>query len=298
MRKKVLFIINPFSGNNKHENPEKLIQENLDHNKFDFTCARTESKSHATTLATQAVSEGVDIVVACGGDGTVNEVAKALVGTDTVLGIIPSGSGNGFAMHIGMGRNFVKAIKKLNVAEPKLIDSCYVNDVFFLNLAGIGFDALIAYKADNQEKRGLQMYLKMVRQEMGKFNAEHFTIDTGQEIIEGKFTTIAVANSAMYGYHFTIAPLAELTDGMLDIVCIQEASLFRTVISSWRMLNKSIYKSPLVKTIKSREVTISTTKPYYYHIDGESFSFEGKLHFRIEPLSIKVLFPPEKINMN
>ncbi len=297
-KSKIFFIINPVSGYNKKEDIPNLIENNLDLARFEYDFAYTESKGHATELAEKAKALGYDIVVACGGDGTVNEVAKSLVNTDIKLGIIPSGSGNGFAMHIGMGRNTRKAIQKLNSCLPRRIDSCTVNDTFFLNLAGVGFDALIAYKAENDTKRGLQMYLSMISKEIATFKAENFRVEVDKELIEGPFTTIAVANSAMYGYNFTVAPLAELSDGLLDIVFVKEASVLRTIGASWRMLNKSLYKSPLVDIKKSKEVKISTNKPYFFHIDGESYKFESELHFKINPQSISVLFPKDRMNLN
>lgn len=290
-KKKILFIINPFSGANRSENKRQLIKDHLDHDLFDYSIEETQHKEHAIELASKGVVSGYDRIIACGGDGTVNEVGKALVGTEVALGIIPGGSGNGFAMHIGMGRNTIKAIKILNKAVPKRIDSCFVNGDFFLNLAGIGFDAVIAYKAENGEKRGLQMYAKLVSQEIWNFKPEQFKVSFNNEVIEGPFTSIAIANASMYGYNFRVAPQADLMDGMLDVVFIKKASLIRTLSSSWRMLNKSIDKSKLVSVARAKEVKIETLKPYYYHVDGEPYSFDSQLVFKINPLSIKVLFP-------
>ncbi|NNE27788.1 MAG: diacylglycerol kinase family lipid kinase [Saprospiraceae bacterium] len=290
-KKTIQFIVNPFSGWSSKEGLRDDINRELDHDLFDYVYTETESKGHAIQLAKEAVDRNTDIVVACGGDGTVNEVAQSLVDTQSILGILPGGSGNGFAMHIGWGRNIKKALRKLGQAETKVIDSCTVNNKFFLNLAGVGFDALIAYKADSGTKRGLQMYLGMISKEMLKFKAEKFHVKIDDETIEGNFTTIAVANAAMYGYNFTIAPSADLTDGFLDIVFVHEAPLLRTISSSWRMLNNSLDKSALVSIKRSKEVTITAENPYYFHLDGESFTFEKDLHFKINPKSIKVLFP-------
>ncbi len=289
----IRFIINPVSGYSRKDNIGALLKDNLDHSKYSFDVVYTERKGHATELTQSAIDSGVPIVVACGGDGTVNEVASAIAHSDAVLGIIPNGSGNGFAMHIGMGRNTKRAIKKLNDAIVQTIDTCSVNNQFFLNLAGIGFDALIAYKAESGTKRGLQMYLSMVSKEMIKFKAEDFTINVDGEVIKGPFTTIAVANAAMYGYHFTVAPLAKLTDGLFDVVFVKEASLLRTLGASWRLLNKSLYKSPLIEMRKAKNVRVSTNKKYFFHVDGESYSFHEPLEFKIHPGSIKVLFPSE-----
>lgn len=294
----ILFIVNPISGFSNKENIPQLLKDNLDHSKFDFQLIETQSKGHATEIANKAVKDKTEIIVACGGDGTVNEVAKSIVHTDSILGILPNGSGNGFAMHIGMGRNSKKAIHKINTAHIKTIDTCTVNEEFFLNLAGIGFDALIAHRAESGKKRGFQMYIGMISKELIKFKAEDYTVQTDNEKIQGPYSVIAVANAAMYGYNFTIAPLAELTDGLLDVVFVKKAPLIRTIGASWRLLNNSLYKSPLVEIKKTKEVIISIDKPYYYHIDGESFEFNEDLHFKVVPKSLKVLFPEDKIHMN
>lgn len=291
-KQKILFIINPFSGSNKKEGLPTLIKNYLDHSKFEYDVIITKRSNHATEITKKAIENGYEIVAACGGDGTVNEVAKALVNTNAKLAIIPSGSGNGFAMHIGYGRNAKNAILKINNAVPRRIDSCSVNGSFYLNLAGVGFDALIAYKAHQGVNRGFSMYFKLVMKELLSFKAEKFQVTIEEENpFEDEFTTIAVANAAMYGYSFTVAPLADMTDGMLDVVFVKKASIFRTLLSSWRMLNNTLHKSSLVKVKKCKYFKIKAEKPYYFHIDGESFEFTDELKFQINPKSINVLFP-------
>ena len=290
-KKKILFIVNPISGSNQKEDLHQLIKDNLDHNKFSFEFVKTEYRGHATELSKQGTADKIDYIIACGGDGTVNEVAEPLVHKDTTMGIIPNGSGNGFAMHIGMGRNSKKAIHILNEAKQHTIDTCLVNDNFFINLAGVGFDAQIAYEIDNGSKRGFQLYFSTISKEILKFKAQPFIIKSDKRIDQGKYTIIAVANAAMYGYNFTIAPKAELSDGLLDIVLIKKAGLIKTLLSSWRMLNSSLHKSKLVEVIKSKEVTITTQYPSYYHIDGESRKFDSELHFEVVPSSLNMLFP-------
>jgi YegS/Rv2252/BmrU family lipid kinase len=290
-KKKVRFIINPVSGDKQSENKEKIIHDNLNHDLYEYECSYTKGKGHATQLSSEAVKLGHDIVVACGGDGTVNEVANGLRGSQVPLGIIPGGSGNGFAMYIGMGRNTAQAVRKLNSVEIRAIDTCTVNDIFFINLAGVGFDALIAYKAENEKKRGLKMYVNLVTKEMVRFKAENFKVIYDGESIEGAFTTIAIANAPMYGYNFTVAPQAELSDGLFDIIFIKEASILRTLSTSWRMLNKTIDKSSIVEVRKAKSVKVISQRPYYFHVDGESFEFTDTLEFTMDPLSLNVLFP-------
>ncbi len=290
-KKKILFIANPKSGVDRNENVEELIALHLDRDQFDYIYSETKFAGHAIELARKGVRNNVDVIVACGGDGTVNEVAQSMVGSDVPLGIIPRGSGNGFAMHIGMGRDTKSAILKINKAKPKKIDTCTINERFFINLAGVGFDAMIAYKTHQSNERGFLMYAKIVLKEIVKFKQTKFSVTLDNEKVEGEFTTVVVANSSMYGYNFHISPLSELTDGFLDVVFIKKASLVRTFFSSWRFFNKTLHKSSLVDIKKSKEAIISVMEPYYFHIDGEGFMFENDLHFKMKPLSINVLFP-------
>ena len=290
------FIVNPISGARKKDNFKKIIEDNLDHNIYSYEYIETKYRGHAAELSAEFSSQKVDVVVACGGDGTVNEVAGSLRHSESALAIIPRGSGNGFAMHIGMGRDSTKAIRKLNRALPKTIDSCTINGIFFINLAGIGFDAVVAHKIDTSTERGFKLYLNTIITEIRKYKAQKFRIHLDEEVIEGKFNIIAVANAAMYGYNFNIAPLAKLNDGLLDIVIIKDAPLLRTLASSWRMLNNTLDKSPLVQIKKSKEAIISLDKPYYYHIDGESMAFEGPLHFKVVPNSLTIMLPKERFS--
>ena len=130
------------------------------------------------------------------------------------------------------------------------------------------------------------------------FKAENFKVKTDSTVHEGRYSVVAVANAAMYGYNFTIAPQAKLTDGLLDVVFIKEAPLARTMINSWRMLNKTLDKSKIVDIVKTSEVVISVDKPYYYHVDGESFQFDSELHFQVVPSSLNMLFPKNSHVLN
>jgi diacylglycerol kinase family enzyme len=126
---------------------------------------------------------------------------------------------------------------------------------------------------------------------MVRFKAENFKVIYDGESIEGAFTTIAIANAPMYGYNFTVAPQAELSDGLFDIIFIKEASILRTLSTSWRMLNKTIDKSSIVEVRKAKSVKVISQRPYYFHVDGESFEFTDTLEFTMDPLSLNVLFP-------
>jgi len=164
-KQKIRFIANPRSGVNRKRNLADLINRNLDHGRFDHELCYTERAGHAVELAKEGVELGFDLVVACGGDGSVNEIASQLIGTNVVLGVIPIGSGNGFAGHLGLGRDVAKAIRHLNDGKPITIDTCTMNGHPFVNLAGIGFDGVVAKRLHDSPVRGFWAYLRYTLEE-------------------------------------------------------------------------------------------------------------------------------------
>lgn len=292
MKKQIRFIVNPISGTKSKENLDKEVNEALDKNLFDFSIALTEGPKHAVELTRRAVNEKMDIVVAVGGDGTVNEVASALVNSETKLAVVPYGSGNGFAMHLGLGRNPQKALSFLNDTKELLIDSCKVNEHFYVNLAGVGFDARVAYELHKSKSRGFQAYFKNSVEQGIKYKNQGYKIQyDDNEISEDKFLSVTIANASMFGYNFTIAPNADLSDGVLDVVHIKDAPKYKYFANMHRFLNRSILKTPLTHLKFAKKVTISSEDPIYFHVDGEGMITEEPLEFSIIPASLKVLVP-------
>ena len=290
-QQKIKFIINPFSGLSKKKNVPALIDKYIDKTKFQYDLAFTEAAGHAITLTEKAVLENYDAVIAVGGDGSVNEVASALIDTDVKLGILPGGSGNGFAMHLGLGRNIRKAIEMLNTAQTILIDSCQLNGRPFVNLGGTGFDALVAYKAKQSTLRGLWAYTKFALLEAWTYPIEKYQVTIDNQVVTEECLVIEVANAQMFGYNFIIAPEAKLDDGLLDVLLVKKAPKWRYLFSLWRFFNASFHKSSLVKSFSGKEVKIVGKKPMPVHIDGEGYYLAEDLHFTIKPLSLKVLVP-------
>jgi len=292
-KKKIVFIINPFSGTSAKVSTPELIAQHLDLSQYDYTIAFTEYAGHAISLAKEAVESKTDIVVAVGGDGSVNEVAQALVGTNTCLGILPSGSGNGFAMHLGLGRNPTKAINFLNNGKEIEVDTCKVNNKFFANVAGIGFDARIAYMTKKNKKRGFLPYFSTSVKQSTKFKPANLNIELDGKRIQGEYAAAVVANASMYGYHFTIAPEASLQDGIMDIMLIKKSPLYKYFLTSYRFLNRSLHLSKITETYQGRKLTITLAEKDYLHVDGEGYeSVEtiGLLEKRKNSRSIISLF--------
>ncbi len=293
LKLKTRFIFNPFSGKKNNDAIKNAIFEFVDPEKFDFEVVETDYAGHATQLAIDAVQMDYDMVVAVGGDGSINEVVEGLIGSNTILGIIPAGSGNGFAMHIGYGRDPLKAVKLFNNGHSEFVDICDMNNHAFINLAGIGFDAKVAYKLKKQTSRGFAAYFKLTMQQIKKYKYRPFRIKIDDKIIEDEFLTIAIANAPMYGYNFEIAPAAKFNDGLFEVILFKKAPMWRYVLSSWRMLTGNIHKSSLAMRFQAKRIEVECLVPKksYVHVDGEGIKFKEKLIFTIRERAIKVWMP-------
>lgn len=290
-KRSIRFIVNPFSGVSSKDNINDLVKTNLDLENNEYDIIFTEGPLHAKEISRRSVEENIEMVVAIGGDGTVNEVAAPLLHTDTSLGIVPGGSGNGFAMHLGIGRNIEMAIRYLNTAKKITIDTCKLNEEFYINLAGVGFDASVAYFTKQSSDRGFKVYFNGAMREALSYKNKHYKISFNETVIEDKFLSVNVANASMFGYNFKIAPLANLQDGVLDLVMIKDASKTRYITSVWRFLHGSLHKSPIVEIHKTQSVTIESTSKIHYHRDGEGALYDGKMIFTIVPQSLKLWVP-------
>lgn len=288
-KKKILFITNPFSGHKLGEGIESLLSIHLDKDKFNHKLVFTEYSGHATVLARQAVSEDYHAVIAAGGDGTVNEVANALQSTNTALGIIPLGSGNGFAYHLGINADIKKAIQIINHGHIVKIDTGSVNGRFFVNVAGLGLDAAVAFKIKKNKKRGFIPYLKQSIIEGLKFKNLDLDIITPQKTWSGSYTMATIANGSIYGYNFAIAPTAIVNDGLFDVLLIKKMSLWKYILLLPRFLNKTIHKSKLVEYFKTNEIKVVLQNDNFYHIDGEGFEVNGFVNFKIQPKNLHII---------
>ena len=289
--KRIVFIVNPKAGTNLQKHIRKSVDRYLDHRQFIYGIWHTEKAGHAAELARQAQAEGYEIVVAVGGDGSINEVASALLHTDMVLGIIPAGSGNGLAMHLGYGRDIDQAVRKLNTARVQTIDCGMLNGHPFINLAGIGFDGLVAKMMKGSNWRGfLPYFIKSVEAGL-TYTAHDCTIETEERTITEKCFVITVANGPMYGYNFQIAPDAQLGDGLYSVVLFRNVPRWQYFAAIPSSLRGKIYEAGFVEHFQARQVRISCTGANFVHVDGESIDMSGDLVFEIVPRALKVLVP-------
>ena len=282
------FIINPISGTGKQKCIEDYIRRHL--NNFDIVY--TEKSGDATVLSIKSVEEGFDSVVAVGGDGTVNECVLGLVNTQTSLGVIPCGSGNGFANHIGMKRKIEEAIIQLKNTHIQQVDTCTVNRKPFVNVSGVGFDAHIASLFDNLKERGFINYAKLILNELN-YKPQNYTLKYNYSQKEVTAYLIAFANASQYGNDAKISPLADFQNGLLDIVIIKKFPKWKIPFFLLRMIRGKTHLSKYVKIIQCKEIQITTNKTLL-HLDGEPFTTDNPIDIKVVPKSLKILIPNGK----
>jgi len=291
MRKKICYIINPKSGAKRKAELPQLIERLTDKGLVDFEIVYTKGPKHATELCRKAVANSCNIVVAIGGDGSVNEVAKGLMGTQASLGIIPTGSGNGMARHLKIPLNYEKAIQTINNGNTATIDTLSVNNELCVGTVGIGFDGHVAHLFANAGKRGYATYIKLVLTEFYKYKPKvfEFSVDGKNNVKECFLLTIA--NSSQFGNNAVIAPWADVQDGILDVSMIGKFSLLAAPHLIYRLMNNAIQKSKYFGSLRGKEIVVKNNSSLYGHIDGEPVTFAGSLFVKIMPKSLNIIVP-------
>jgi len=290
-QKRAAFIVNPKAGTNLQKNIREAIDNHLNHNRFVYGIFETEYAGHGIELARKAIAEGYEMVVVVGGDGSVNEIAPALIGSDAALGIIPAGSGNGLAMHLGYGRQVANAVKKLNTAIVQRIDVGLLNGRPFFNVAGIGFDGLVSNLMKGSSSRGfIPYFLKSVEAGL-TYTPYECRIELDDRAFTEKCFAIAVANGPMYGYNVQIAPDAQLDDGFFEVVILKDAPRWQYFAAVPSTLNGKIYEAEFVEHFTTSKVVIHADKPLHVHVDGEGLLLQETLTFEIKPKALNILVP-------
>lgn len=287
--KKICFIVNPISGVGRQKVIEKLIDRYLDKTLFNYELIYTTKPKHATELAIQAANMSFDIVVAVGGDGSVNEVAKGLLNTRTAMAIIPTGSGNGLARHLKISLNLKKAMNIINQANETFIDTIQFNDDIAVNIAGLGFDAHIGWEFAKFGKRGLLSYIKVIIRELLTYKAQPFQLLIDGKVVEKTAYFISIANGSQWGNNATIAPLANISDGIMDVTIVKKFSFIKGFEIAYRLFTKTINTCNVVEIIKTKEIVIKQDSAIA-HVDGEPIMVGNSISIKINPLSLKVIY--------
>ncbi len=300
--KNIAFIINPISGTAELQSAKrklpKLIMQTLDAEQWLPNIVFTERAGHATELAYQFARMGFDAVVAVGGDGTVNEVARGLVKGNgrmangeraTALGIIPMGSGNGFARHLNIPMRAQKAIEMINHSEPICVDYGLANNRLFVSTCGTGFDALVADNFAGSNKRGFMTYLQSVLKEAFSYQPQTYHIVGDGLDVTHKAFLITFANANQWGYEALIAPKASVQDGKMDIMLMSSHALLGSASLALRLFAGSIDDSHFMDTIRAKDVTLERESAAPFHIDGDPVEMEKDIHIKIVADGLRVL---------
>ena len=291
-KKKIAFIINPISGTQGKEHILKWLDEKLDKNRYMPEVIYTEWAGHAVEIAARKAKEEVFAVVAIGGDGTINEIARSLVHTKTALGIIPCGSGNGLARHLMLPMNLAKAIQIINLCEIHQLDYGIINDIPFFCTCGMGFDAFVSHKFAGAGKRGPITYVENVLKEGLKYKPETYEIQDEKGITRLKAFLISCANASQYGNNAYIAPQASMSDGLMDIIVMEPFDVIEAPQISIDMFNKTLDKNSKIKTFKCKHLSIHRKEPGYIHYDGDPVMTGKDIEITLKEKGIKVIVNP------
>ena len=294
VKRKILFVYNPISGSHKLLPVVPIIERFMNRDLYDYEIIHTQYKGHATELAREYAARRYDAVIAVGGDGTVNEVGCGLIGTDTALGIIPCGSGNGLARHLGIPIDPFKAVKWLDKSIFTDIDYGTMNGQPFFCTCGVGFDAKVSDSFSKSGSRGVLTYLESIMKEIATYHNETYKLsfDNSSETFEAFFITCA--NADQWGNNAFIAPTASLQDGLLDVIAAHPFGVVDAPLIAFQLFNRQIDKNPKVDVRKCNGVTITRQKEGPAHYDGDPVIMGREIRIEIVPSGLKVLIPDKR----
>ena len=259
MKKKIIFIINPISGHHNKNNFPNLVEKHIDKNQYEYSIVFTEYAGHATELTMKAIEDDFDYIAAVGGDGTINEVAKCLIGKRQILVIYK-------------------------------IDTAVMNDIPFISIAGIGFDALIADYFAKDENRGFMTYAKLVTEKYPNYRQKEYTLILDDEkTIECKPFFVTFANSSQFGYNAEISPKASVQDGLIDVCIFKKPNILEVPIVATYFLAKQIDKSNFIDIYKAKKIKVTRKVAEVANIDGEAVEMSKDITVEIIPLSLNIL---------
>ena len=290
MKKRMLVIVNPISGVGRQKKIERILNDNLNKDLFDYTVRYTEHIHHGTELAREGAMQGFDIITAVGGDGSVNDVISGMYGSDATLGIIPCGSGNGLARCMKIPLTPALAIRVLNQENEGTIDTIILNDKYYIaSIAGVGFDAFIARLMKSAKLRGFSAYLNLILREYPSYESKDYTLVIDGKEIHRKAWFTTFANSNQFGYNAAVAPQAKLDDGLIDISIVDKIPIGHVAITGPLVYANHFELSQHVEMFKAHEVYVSGNVDCWVNIDGEGENVGTELHFVNHQQSLKIM---------
>ena len=286
MKTNILIIHNPKAGTRKNIH---LQDELIKHALFPFDFVETKHKKHATELAEKAILENYTLVIAAGGDGTVNEIATALAFSNVGLGIIPLGSGNGLARHLKIPLNIPKSIQLFNNINFDYIDQGKINEQSFFCTAGIGFDAEISKAFEESTTRGLKSYIYLGIKKYFSYIPKTYLFEAEGIKYKEKAFVLTFANASQFGNNAYISPNSKINDGFLDLTLVKPFPLLIGIVLVIRLFTKSILKSTYCLSIPGKHFKIINNKATNFHCDGEIYIANEDIEVQILPKSLKVV---------
>ena len=284
--------MNPISGTLKKAGIPKIVEETIDKGFYDYSIAETNYVGHACDMAKEARDNGYYAVIAVGGDGTVNEVARSLTHSNTALGIIPCGSGNGLARHLMLPMDVRKAVEIINLHTVHALDYGLINDMPCFCTCGMGFDAFISMKFAEAGRRGPITYIENILREGLRYKPETYEIHDESGMSVSKAFLISCANASQYGNNAYIAPQASMSDGLLDVTIMEPFDMIEAPQLSIDIFNKTLDKNPRIKTFKTRHIHVKRENPGFIHYDGDPVMAAADVDIRVEPQGINVIVNP------
>ncbi len=290
-KEKVCLIINPISGTDSKKFLPEEFASSFDQTKYDIIIRITGYAGHATEIAREAVKENYKFVITAGGDGTVNEVAKELINTDTIFGIIPFGSGNGLARDLNIPLDATKAINIIGEGHVRTIDYGSANGNIFFCTCGVGFDAFISDKFADEKKRGPLGYVRNIVEGVIEFKPEEYTIIHDEGEIKEKAFLVTCANASQYGNEAYIAPDADMEDGKMNVSILKPLNPNEIPQTTFQLFTKNIDKNSKMITLLSSQLKIKREKSGVMHVDGEPLESGKEINVKIIPKGLKVFAP-------
>ncbi|WP_161596875.1 diacylglycerol/lipid kinase family protein [Chitinophaga vietnamensis] len=289
--KKILFIINRKAGTDREKRLDSAIRRHFPADRYEVSITHLQYLGHGADLAREAVGNGVHTVVAVGGDGSINEIAQGLVGSNTAMAIVPLGSGNGLARALKIPLDVDKALRLIVDDRQRPVDVGYANDNLFLSNAGVGFDALVADQFRHTKKRGLYGYAKLVLKSFNTYQPGDFNISIDGKTLQEKAFLLTVANGNQFGYEFKLAPGANVFDGLLDLCIMPPVKFYHLLPVSIYSLLGNIDKTRYLKHYTGKEIIIRSPSLQYLQVDGDAVPLaeDGVVRLRVHPQAIRVV---------
>lgn len=285
---RLCFILNPVSGTNRTQDVPALLTRYATAAGADFEIRLTQHAGHGEELARLAAQEGFRTVVAVGGDGTVNEVARGLLGTPAALGIVPRGSGNGLARHLRIPLNLPGAVRRVCQPTFQRIDAGRINGRWFFCTAGLGFDAHVSKMFARAGTRGLSTYVKVSLREYRRYQPVPIHVHLNNQTLETNCYVLAFANAAQYGNNAYIAPRADIQDGLLDVCLIDALPLTRAVRVGLGLALGTLATSGAAVYHTSCHIRVQASQPLGFHVDGDYVADATEFEVALEPLALEV----------